>query len=114
MPSVTSIGKVTLFYIPSHKLDAPRQDSAGTARSVIHEFLISNFKAYTHTPAPVKGYWISDEGTLLHDVMEQFEVSFESETEFEALIAFLAGICDLLAEDTIYLTRGDDSFLVRK
>lgn len=112
MPTVTPIGKMTVFYIPSHKLDAPRHDGDGSARSIIHEFLIAHYKAYTHTPSPVKGYWISGGGDLLHDVMERFEVSFESETDFEKLIAFLARLCQTLAEDTIYLTRGDTSYLV--
>ena len=114
MPSVIPIGTMTVFHIPSHKLDAPREGGEGTARSIIHEFLIAHYKAYTHTPSPVKGYWISGGGELLHDVMERFEVSFESESDFEKLIAFLARICDTLAEDTIYLTRGDSSFLVRR
>ena len=114
MPSVMPIGKVTVFYVPSHKLDAPRHDGDGTARSIIHEFLIADYKAYTHTPSPVKGYWISSSGELLHDVMERFEVSFESESDFEKLIAFLAAMCEKLEEDTIYLTRGDASFLVRR
>jgi hypothetical protein len=114
MPIVTPIGKMTVFYIPSHKLDAPRHDGAGSARSIIHEFLIAHYKAYTHTPSPVKGYWISGGDELLHDVMERFEVSFESETDFEKLIAFLATLCHTLAEDTIYLTRGDASFLVQR
>jgi hypothetical protein len=112
MPTVTPIGKMTVFYIPSHKLDAPRHDSEGSARSIIHEFLIAHYKAYTHTPSPVKGYWISGGDELLHDVMERFEVSFESESDFEKLIAFLARLCQTLAEDTIYLTRGDTSYLV--
>ena len=114
MPTLTPIGKMTVFYIPSHKLDAPRSDAEGSARKIIHEFLIAHYKAYTHTPSPVKGYWISDEGDLLHDVMERFEVSFESESDFEKLIAFLATISQTLSEDTIYLTRGDASFLVRR
>lgn len=78
----------------------------------IHEFLIAHYRAYTHTPSPVKGYWISGHGNLTHDVMERFEVSFESESDFEKLIEFLAHLCQTLEEDTIYLTRGDESFLV--
>jgi hypothetical protein len=46
--------------------------------------------------------------------MERFEVSFASESDFERLIGFLEGLCHTLAEDTIYLTRGDSSFLVHR
>lgn len=110
--NVTPIGKMTVFYIPSHKLDAPRSQDPSTTRGAIHEFLIAHFKAYTHTPSPVKGYWISGRGELLHDVTERFEVSFGSEADFARLIEFLRELAATLEEDTIYLTRGDESFLV--
>ncbi|MBX7073453.1 MAG: hypothetical protein K1X71_09930 [Pirellulales bacterium] len=112
MPQITPIGKMTAFYIPSHKLDSPRYFRENSTRAHIHEFLIQHYKAYTQTPSPVKGYWISSGGELTHDVTERFEVSFEAESDFDKLIAFLAELCQALEEDTIYLTRGDESFLV--
>src|SRR5690554_6880352 len=89
------LGKMTVFYIPSHKLDDPRfyNDGGKTCRSAIHEFLMQRYRAYTQTPTPVKGYWVDPEGALVHDVMERFEVSFGSEEEFDALIAFLKRTC---------------------
>jgi hypothetical protein len=123
------LGKVTVFYVPSHKLDDPRffpQDpkvdsasipkgvSAQTARSTIHEFLILHFRAYTQTPTPIKGCWVDPAGQLVHDVMERFEVSFEKENDFKRLIDFLVEMCDRLKEEAIYVTRGDRSFLVRR
>lgn len=107
------LGKVTVFYIPSHKLDDPRYfDGARTARTTIHSFLMQHFRAYTQSPTPVKGYWADHRGELVHDVMERFEVSFESEAGFEHLISFLAELCEPLDEDAIYVTRGERSFLV--
>lgn len=114
MRNLTPIGKVTVFYIPSHKLDSPRYGHDGTIRDEIHSFLIGHYKAYTHTPSPVKGYWISSEGELLHDVTERFEVSFGSETDFAKLVEFLTGVCRTIDEESIYLTRGDESFLVSR
>ncbi len=123
------LGKVTVFYVPSHKLDDPRffpQDpkveaasipkgvSAQTARSTIHEFLMLNFRAYTQTPTPVKGCWADPQGQQVHDVMERFEVSFEKENDFKRLIEFLVEMCDRLKEEAIYVTRGDRSFLVQR
>jgi hypothetical protein len=112
MHQLTPIGKVTVFYIPSHKLDSPRYGNRGSARDEIHAFLIAHYKAYTHTPSPVKGYWISGSGELLHDVTERFEVSFGSEKDFALLVEFLATVCATIDEESIYLTRGDESFLV--
>lgn len=113
--SVHELGKVTVFYVPSHKLDHPRhsRDSL-TARQNIHEFLMSRYNAYTQTPTPVRGYWAAPDGEVFHDVMERFEVSFGSESEFNRLIDFLAELCERLDEQAIYVTRGERSFLVQR
>ena len=115
MSHVDELGKVTVFYIPSHKLDDPRFfNGTQTARTATHEFLMHRYRAYTQSPTPVKGYWIDLTGQLVHDVMERFEVSFGSELEFEWLIEFLIDLCDRLTEDAIYVTRGERSFLVQR
>lgn len=114
MPSLRSLGTMTVFYVPSHKLDDPRYGSAPTVRIQIHNFLMENYRAYTHTPSPVKGYWMNDEAVLYHDVMERYEVSFDHEAQFDAVVQFLGELCAVLDEESIYLTRGDRSFLVRR
>lgn len=112
MPYLTPLGKMTLFYVPSHKLDVPGPAGAHTPRGRIHEFLMKHYQAYTHTPSPVKGFWLNDGRTLVHDVLERFEVSFASEEEFQRLLDFLRQLCRSLGEEAIYLTRGEESFLV--
>ena len=113
-PHLTSLGKMTAFYVPSHKLDAPGPVGEHTPRGAIHEFLIQHYRAYTHAPSPVKGFWLSDKGQVVHDVLERFEVSFGSEDEFRSLVAFLQDLCRRLDEQAIYLTRGEVSFLVNR
>lgn len=113
--SVHELGKVTVFYVPSHKLDHPKHARESlTARQDIHEFLMGRYNAYTQTPTPVRGYWGAPDGEIFHDVMERFEVSFGSESEFDRLIEFLAELCDRLGEQAIYVTRGERSFLVQR
>jgi hypothetical protein len=114
MKNVTALGKMTIFYIPSHKLDAPSPVGEQTPRGWIHEFLMQHYKAYTHTPSPVKGFWLNQERVVMHDVLERFEVSFESEKEFRRLVGFLGDLCSRLGEEAIYLTRGEESFLVNR
>jgi hypothetical protein len=114
-PHLLPLGAMTVFYIPSHKLDDPGfYHGTLTARSTIHEFLMHHYRAYTHSPTPVKGYWIDQTGRLSHDVMERFEVSYEVEVEFDRLIEFLVELCRRLGEDAIYVTRANRSFLVTK
>ena len=114
MKSLTPLGKMTLFYVPSHKLDVPGPGEATTPRAQIHDFLMRHYKAYTHTPSPVKGFWLDEQKAVVHDVLERFEVSFGSEQEFEQLVAFLRQLCRVLGEQAIYLTRGEESFLVSR
>lgn len=114
-PHLHALGKMTIFYVPSHKLDDPRFfHGAQTARSSIHEYLMHRYRAYTQTPTPVKGFWVDQSGVLVHDVMERFEVSFGVEEGFDCLIDFLVNLCDRLQEEAIYVTRGDRSFLVTR
>lgn len=114
-PHLRPIGAMTVFYVPSHKLDDPSfYHSTQTARSSIHEFLMHHYRAYTQSPTPVKGYWIDPSEMIAHDVMERFEVSFNLEADFDRLIAFLVELCQRLQEDAIYVTRGNRSYLVTK
>lgn len=114
-PHLDSLGTMTVFYIPSHKLDDPRFfGGTQTARSVIHEYLMHRYRAYTQTPTPVKGFWIGQTNEVVHDVMERFEVSFGIESEFDLLIRFLVEMCERLDEDAIYVTRGERSYLVQR
>lgn len=112
MGKLLSLGTMTVFYVPSHKLDDPRYGADPTARITIHNFLMQHYRAYTHTPSPVKGYWMNERGVLYHDVMERYEVSFDTEPQFQAVVDFLARLCRTLEEESIYLTRGDRSYLV--
>jgi hypothetical protein len=73
---------------------------------------MQHYRAYTHTPSPVKGFWLNQDKKIQHDVLERFEVSFESEEGFERLVQFLGELCLALGEEAIYLTRGEESFLV--
>jgi hypothetical protein len=105
---------MTIFYIPTHKLDAPDPGGGPTPRGRIHYFLMRHYRAYTHTPSPVKGFWLSAEPVVMHDVLERFEVSFGSEKAFRQLVDFLRQLCHALDEEAVYLTRGEESFLVNR
>ncbi|SMP50317.1 hypothetical protein SAMN06265222_10374 [Neorhodopirellula lusitana] len=114
-PHIHALGTMSVFYIPSHKLDDPRfYHGAQTARSAIHSFLMHRYEAYTQSPTPVKGYWVNQADEMVHDVMERFEVSFNKESEFDRLIEFLVEVCQRLDEEAIYVTRGNRSYLVTK
>jgi hypothetical protein len=59
----------------------------------------------------VKGFWLNENrAVVLHDVLERFEVSFESKEGFEQPIDFLGRLCLSLGEEAVYLTPGRGKF----
>ena len=75
---------------------------------------VEEFLELDNGDAEPGGLRTNQAGIVFHDVMERFEVSFDAEPEFEKLVAFLETMCQTLDEETIYLTRGDESFLVNR
>lgn len=104
-PDVDHIGKVAVFYLPFKKID-PK------TRKKIHDFLVGNYKAYTHERGGMKGYWL-DGKDMTKDHHERYEVSFGGNANFKKLVGFLSGLCEDTEEKAIYLTIGGDSYIVR-
>jgi hypothetical protein len=107
------IGRVCTFYIPASKLD----DKSYTheeilPREILHEYFVINHNAYTHEISNIKGYWKNQEELVL-DQHERYEVSFRGKKKVNEFISFLARFCHLIREDSIYLTMGYKSWLVK-
>lgn len=104
-PEVDHIGKVAVFYLPSKKINT-------RTRKKIHDFLVENYKAYTHEMGGMKGYWL-DGNNMTKDQHERYEVSFGGDNNFKKLVGFLSDLCEDAKEKAIYLTIGGDSYIVR-
>lgn len=103
-PNVEHVGKVAVFCLPADKLDV-------NVRKKIHDFLVTNYSAYTHESSDIEGYW-AGKGDLVRDAHERYEVSFNGDDNFKKFVDFLSEICGLIREDSIYLTVADESYLV--
>ena len=103
-PNVKYVGKVAVFCLPAVKLSEE-------VRSKIHDFLVSNYSAYTHESSDIEGYWAGRED-LVRDAHERYEVSFNGDENFKRFVNFLSEICGMIREDSIYLTVADESYLV--
>lgn len=103
-PDVNHIGKVATFYLPSEKLDRK-------TREKIHEFLVGNYDAYTHERDGLRGYWRDGE-ELSMDRNERYEVSSSGEENFKKLVGFLSSLCSKISEKCVYLTIGEESYLI--
>lgn len=109
LPHAKYIGQVAVFYIPITKLDMVLSDGK-TARLSLHDFCVENFNAYTHEMSKIQGFWY-DQNILVLDNHERFEVSFKGKKVI-SFVTFLSKFCDLIGEDSIYLTMGYQSWLV--
>lgn len=104
-PNIEHVGKVAVFYIPVDKIEKG-------LREKLHDFLVSNYNAYTHESSEIKGYWDNGE-QLLKDKHERYEISFKGDDNFKKLVNYLSKVCKEAGEDAIYLTVADESYLVR-
>jgi hypothetical protein len=108
------IGHVAVFYVPSAKLDDIRfGETNRTPRTLVHQFILSQYNAYTHQKSDIQGYWReTKDGLIFHDQNEMFEVSFQGVDRIPKFVDFLAALCYLLDEQCIYLRMGIKSWLV--
>jgi hypothetical protein len=105
------IGQVAVFYLPLIKLDFVHLGR--TVRDYIHDFLIEHYDAYTLATAENHGFWRKDKTSqIIHDANARYEVSFGGKEKIPAFVGFLARTCSILGEEAIYLTMGQQSYLV--
>lgn len=103
--NTTYNGVIITFYIPSKKLNK-------TIRNKLHSFFVKNHEAYTHETSNIKGFWLN-KNNLIKDKHERYEVSISKEKKIKELISFISNICKEIEEESIYLTIGKKSYLVR-
>lgn len=104
-PNAEHLGHMAVFYIPSKKLTQK-------IRNKLHDFLVTNYEAYTHESSNIKGYWVNG-NFLIKDKHERYEVSFKGYSNFKKFIKFISEICKMTKEEAIYLTFANDSYLIK-
>ena len=114
LPFLVAMGKTANFYVPAAKMNDPKYSRAGrTAGQLFDDFLISNFGGFTHEISQIRGQWIGDNGNkLFTDEHERYEVAFGDKSMAAEFFGFMADMCRLLEESSIYVTYGGNSWLV--
>jgi hypothetical protein len=110
IPNAMYIGQVAVFYVPKQKLDTAIKDGK-TARQLLHDFFVDHYNAYTHEVSKIQGFW-KTRNILMMDEHERYEVSFDGKQKVVEFVDFLADLCGLIQEESIYLTMGYKSWLV--
>jgi hypothetical protein len=105
LKNVDHVGPFLVFYLPVSKLDKK-------SRSLVHNFFVENYNAYTHEISEINGYWVF-KGELVEDKHERFEVSFKGIENFKKFIDFLSFLCAEIKEESIYLAFENQSWLIK-
>jgi hypothetical protein len=105
MRNLIPIGRMAIFYLPASKV-------SDSLRLRVERFLIGNFKGYTCQRVNIEGAWASSGGSVSLDSNIRFEASFAGKDRIPMLVDFLSGLCHEMREDALYLTMGEDSYLV--
>jgi hypothetical protein len=109
------LGRIAVFYVPAAKMDDPAFGREGVIPRVLFErFFLERFGGLTHEESKIRGQWTSPDGQkVFTDLHERFEVSFAGKDKTSAFLDFLSEMCGLLQEESIYLTMGTRSWLVK-
>jgi hypothetical protein len=114
LPHLVPLGRLAVFYVPSQKMDDPRYGRDGlTPTQLFDQFFLAKFGGLTHEESKIRGQWTSPDGQkVFTDLHQRYEVSFAGRKKTREFVAFLAEMCRLLGEESIYLTMGSRSWLV--
>lgn len=100
------IGLTASFYVPRSKMTA-------ISSGVCHDFFLKNYDAYTVEDSNIQGYWRRHpESPIFEDRNVKYVVSFHGKDKIKAFIDFLSSLCGYVGEECIYMTIGNESFLV--
>jgi hypothetical protein len=115
LPYLVPLGRVATFYVPAQKMDDPTFGRDGrTATQLFDEFFLEHFGGLTHEESKIRGQWTSPDGQkVFTDLHQRYEVTFSGKKKSREFVDFLSEMCRLLQEDSIYVTMGDRSWLVK-
>lgn len=95
------IGRAAVFLLPKIKLDSVRDE--------VNHFLTEHFESFTLEEGnDIKGYWRK----AYDGVLVRYTVSFNGKDRIAILDEFLAKLAGKLNEECIYVSTGEDVWLV--
>jgi hypothetical protein len=109
------LGRIAVFYVPANKMDDLQYGCDGrTPTQMFDEFFLRKFGGLTHEESRIRGEWTSGDGQkVFTDLHERYEVSFSGKKKAIEFLNFLSEMCGRLQEESIYLTMGTRSWLVK-
>lgn len=105
------LGTRVIFLLPSLKLKE-RGKAGKTIEDNVREFLLKKFGGYTAAAGNVFGYWKNAAGREFYGEHTEFKVSLKGERRIEILEEFLVKVAVEMGEKSIYLSAGEESWLL--
>src|SRR4051812_37598309 len=109
--NIVDLGRPKTFLIPVNKLDI-HLPSGKTVRDDLHEFLLTNFGAFTTTYIPGFGIWRNNKGQTYVDACTKYEVSFVGKERIPLVLTKLAELARAMNEECLYVSAGQYNALV--
>ena len=114
-PFLVPLGRIAVFYVPAEKMDLPQYGRDGqTPTEMFDQFFLEHFGGLTHEESHIRGQWTAGQGQkVFTDLHQRYEVSFSGKKKRIEFLEFLSEMCARMQEDSIYLTMGSRSWLVK-
>lgn len=106
-----NLGTMIVFLLPSLKLKK-RSKQGLTLEDKLHDFLLKKFKGYTAAAGNIFGYWKNTAGREFYGEHKEYKVSLLDKKSIKVLEDFLVSLAQEMQEESIYLSAGDDSWLL--
>lgn len=106
-----NLGRMIVFLLPSLKLKK-RGKQGLTLEDKLHDFLLKKFNGYTAAAGNIFGYWKNNAGREFYGEHKEYKVSLLDKKGIKVLEDFLVSLAQEMQEESIYLSAGDDSWLL--
>jgi len=104
-----NLGTMVVFLLPSLKLK--KRSKGITLEDKLHQFLLKKFNGYTAASGNIFGYW-KNRGKEFYGEHIEYKVSLLHPSKLTELENFLAKFAAQMSEKTIYISAGDQSWLL--
>ncbi len=109
-PEIVSLGRMAIFLVPVSKMRAGAP--AETEEDRLDRELMKRYQGVTKVTANVEGSYQLG-GKLVREAHIRYEVSFQGADKVLEFVQLLKELCRKLNEESIYLTMGENSYLVK-
>ena len=109
-----ALGKPATFLLPLVKLRREWEPGQGKqVAQAVEEYLLAHFGAYTAAAGNIFGEWRDPKtGKVFYGDHREYSVAFEGKELIPLLERFIATVAVVISEECIYMTTGEDAWLI--